>query len=185
MPFRPEPHQPDFASLIVSLDNSKIQRDNYALYQTIFLLIQAVTRARDLLLKKIEDLEDAIIILNGAAFKTVEVDLGSTPTWRGKFTIVDVSIVSTSRVIIKQAVGPYTGKGTRADEAEMDQLWCVAEPQFHQATVYWRTQQAQTASFSEIRGMQPNHDAFLGSLTQTVIGKVKGNFKFNYAVVQS
>jgi len=50
MPFKPPSVQPDFSSLVTSLDNSKIQSTNYALYQTIYFLIHNVNSARNLLL---------------------------------------------------------------------------------------------------------------------------------------
>lgn len=53
---------------------------------------------------------------------TVEKDLGSVPHRSGTFTITGAGLVAGKPVLIQQAVGPYTGKGTRADEAEMDRL---------------------------------------------------------------
>ena len=76
MPFRPPPHQPDFADLIVSLDNSKIQLDNNALYQTIFLLIQRITRARDLLLKELKEGDE---LLSNRTFLTVDDEVAFLP----------------------------------------------------------------------------------------------------------
>ena len=53
----------------------------------------------------------------------VEVDLGSTPKTSGYFQITGLSGLTTGRqVLIRQALGPYTGKGTLADEYEMDTL---------------------------------------------------------------
>jgi len=49
MAFKQPPQLPDFSQLVVSLDNSKIQKTNYALWQTIFLLIQAVTQMQNVL----------------------------------------------------------------------------------------------------------------------------------------
>jgi hypothetical protein len=68
MAFKPEPQQTDFSQLVVSLDNSKIQLNNYALYQTIFLLIQAVTRSRDLMLAQIEELEEDTAALDNVGY---------------------------------------------------------------------------------------------------------------------
>ena len=51
----------------------------------------------------------------------MEVDLGSTPARSGKFLLSGQSGLSTGRnVRFDQALGPYTGKGTLADEYEMD-----------------------------------------------------------------
>lgn len=56
------------------------------------------------------------------ALTTVEVNLGSTPRRSGRFTISGSGWTANKPVVIRQANGPYTGKGTRADEAEMDQV---------------------------------------------------------------
>lgn len=50
MAFKPPANQPDFSSLVTSLDNSKIQSTNYALYQTIYFLIHNINSSRNLLL---------------------------------------------------------------------------------------------------------------------------------------
>ena len=56
------------------------------------------------------------------SFTTTEVSLGAAPFARrsGHFTIAGSGLTINKPVVIKQAVGPYTGKGTRFDEAEMD-----------------------------------------------------------------
>ena len=91
----------------------------------------------------------------GTTLTTVEKDLGSSPRRAGKFTITGLSGLTISKpVSIMQAVGPYTGKGTRADEAEMDGL----------------TVSASVTSATEIT-------AYWNAAT-----RVKGNFKFNYFV---
>lgn len=51
---------------------------------------------------------------------TVEIDLGATPRYSGSFTIAGAGLTTGKPVYVQQAVGPYTGKGTLADEAEMD-----------------------------------------------------------------
>lgn len=53
---------------------------------------------------------------------TVEVDLGSYPRSNGKFYITSAGLTIGKPVLIQQASGSYTGKGTRTDEAEMDGL---------------------------------------------------------------
>ncbi len=76
----------------------------------------------------------------GGSATTVEVDLGSTATWRGKFTITDASIGASSKVLCWQAPGPYTGKGTLADEAELAPVQVIAvEPAAGSAIVKWAT----------------------------------------------
>ncbi len=88
-----------------------------------------------------------------AAVTQVETNLGSIPRQSGQFTITDANISPASLVMVTQAGGPYTGKGTLADEAEMDQVQCAPSPSNGSATVYWGSQY-----------------------------KVVGNFKFNYMV---
>lgn len=58
------------------------------------------------------------------AFLSVEVNLGSVPTWSGSFTIAGAGMTIGKPVLIQQAVGPYTGKGG-ADEAQ-DQVTASA-----------------------------------------------------------
>lgn len=89
----------------------------------------------------------------GLTFTEVEKNLGAAKTG-GKFTIAGTGMTTGKPVLINQAVGPYTGKGTRADEAEMDQVSVSAS--VTSATVI-------TAYWSSPR-------------------RVRGNFKFNYAV---
>jgi len=91
-----------------------------------------------------------------SAWTTVDVDLGDDPVSEGTFTITDEGIQSDSKVLVQQAAGPYTGKGTLADEFLMDQLQCAADPGNGNATVYFR--------------------ALSGA-------RVKGSFKFFYTVV--
>lgn len=52
----------------------------------------------------------------------VEVDLGSTPRRSGSFQLTTTGLTADQHVVIEQVNGPYTGKGTLADEAEMDQI---------------------------------------------------------------
>ncbi len=85
----------------------------------------------------------------------VEVNLGSTLQTSGNFVISGLSGLNTGDpVLVRQAVGPYTGKGTLADEFEMDVV-NVAGKVASASTIqcYWST------------------DSF-----------VSGNFKFLYAV---
>jgi hypothetical protein len=91
----------------------------------------------------------------GASATTVEKNLGATAINQGTFTITDAAILATDKVLVTQAPGPYTGKGTRADEAQMDTISCIAVPAAGSATVYWR---------AVSRGA----------------GFARGNFKFTY-----
>lgn len=85
---------------------------------------------------------------------TAEVNVGSTARRSGHFTITTSGLTSGKAVSIQQAVGPYTGKGTLADEAEMDGI----------------TVSASTTSTTEIKAYWTSRTA------------VRGNFKFNYVV---
>jgi hypothetical protein len=127
----------------------------------------------------------------GGSATTVEVNTGSAAIWQGKFTITDGTITSSSKVLCWQAPGPYTGKGTMADEAEMAPVEVLAvEPATGTAVVKWRSVQgfhprielsrplnrtpASAVAFDivgerEIQGMK-------------VLGKVRGNIKFSYLV---
>lgn len=88
---------------------------------------------------------------------TAEVSLGAAPRARraGSFQITGLSGLTTGKpVSIQQASGPYTGKGVRTDEAEMDQVLVTAK--VLSTTViqaYWKSEQ-----------------------------RVRGNFKFDYVV---
>lgn len=90
----------------------------------------------------------------GLTLTTVEKDLGSVPVNAGTFTIAG-SFTAGKAVLITQAAGPYTNKGTLEDEAEMDPIT---------ATAY-------TVDTTTIRAYW--HAAH---------GPVQGNVKFNYAV---
>lgn len=85
---------------------------------------------------------------------TVEKDLGSVPVSAGTFTIAG-TFTAAKPVLISKAAGPYTGKGTREDEAEMDPITCTGYTvDVATIRVYW----------------------------QSMDGPVVGNHKFNYAV---
>lgn len=62
------------------------------------------------------------------ALTVVEVDLGAAPLFSGSFTfVIPLGPPIGSAILIQQAGGPYTGKGTLPDEAEMDQLLVTAQ----------------------------------------------------------
>jgi hypothetical protein len=56
----------------------------------------------------------------GLTLTTVEVTIGTIPRKAGRFTIAGAGLTVGKPVLIQQASGPYTGKGSRADEAEAD-----------------------------------------------------------------
>lgn len=106
--------------------------------------------------------------------KTVEVDLGATPIWQGRFTITDAAITTASKLLVWQAPGPYTGKGTRADEADIQPIMISSVVAFNgSATVNWQTPPAYTDGAAGLMG--------LGDIDLRK-GYVKGNVKFNYTV---
>lgn len=82
MAFKPEAKQPDFSSLVTSLDNSGTQVTNYSLYQTILFLIQNVERARNLLLANINTIDQEISELFAASFLTVNLETNDFPNSR-------------------------------------------------------------------------------------------------------
>lgn len=79
----------------------------------------------------------------------VSASLGATPAYSGTFTFVPGGVLTPGRaVLINQAPGPYTGKGTRSDEAEMDGI--IASAVCEDATnirVYWSSQYLVVGSF--------------------------------------
>jgi hypothetical protein len=127
----------------------------------------------------------------GGSATTVEVNLGSTATFRGKFTITDAAISGTSKVLVWQAPGPYTGKGTRADEAEMQPVSViVAEPGAGSAVVKWQTPPMVVETFSMRVGGQPASGIVPGFKDPQALagpavrrGRVRGNVKFTYQVL--
>ena len=89
----------------------------------------------------------------GTTLTTVEKDLGSAKR-SGSFTIAGAGMTIGKPVLISKAVGPYTNKGTLADEAEMDII--SANASVTSATVitaYW-----------------------------TASGPITGNVKFDYFI---
>lgn len=73
-------------------------------------------------------------------YSTVEVNLGSFPRKTGRFTISGSGLTAGKPVQIWQAVGPYTGKGTREDEVEMDMVKATGIVlNTTTITVYWNS----------------------------------------------
>lgn len=54
------------------------------------------------------------------AYAIAEINLGDKAKYSGSFDIVGSGFTPGRMARISQAPGPYTGKGTLADEAEMD-----------------------------------------------------------------
>jgi hypothetical protein len=123
------------------------------------------------------------------AATTVEVNLSAVATWRGRFTITDAAISSTSKVLCWQAPGPYTGKGTLADEAEAQPVSVISvTPATGSAVVTWETPpmlvtvpRAQMGQSIPITNYPKDPQAIaMGPAFRR--GKVRGNVKFSYAV---
>lgn len=119
---------------------------------------------------------------------TVEVDLGATPRFRGQFTITDASITATSKVLVWQAPGPYTGKGTRADEAELQPVQVIAvEPAAGSAVVRWQTPPSFGVDNPLADRGKVNASTQIAALSRVETlrrgGLVRGNVKFSYTVL--
>lgn len=123
----------------------------------------------------------------GGAATTIEVNLGTTPRTSGKFTITDAAIGASSKVLAWQAPGPYTGKGSRADEAELAPVIVVSvEPAVGSAVVKWETPPVYAHKRFVPSGSQ-NTVTHLAAQApprfDTVrINTVRGNVKFSYLV---
>ena len=103
----------------------------------------------------IQEVRDEATGGTGLSLTEVEKNLGSTPKTSGSFQITGLSgLTADDPVLIRQTVGPYTGKGTRADEYELDSI-NVGGKVANATTIqcYWRS------------------DSW-----------VRGNYKFVYAV---
>jgi len=68
--FKPESPQPEYADLITSLVNSGQQTKNNALFQTVYLLLQRLTKSKNLFEKDLKDLQDFINKLGNVTFLT-------------------------------------------------------------------------------------------------------------------
>jgi hypothetical protein len=117
---------------------------------------------------------------------TVEVDLG-TPKCCGTFTLTLAAITPASIIQVWQAPGPYTGKGTLADEAEMEPVSVIyAEPLNGSAVVSWQVPPMLVYVPIIASGRQntsaQNSQLGPSSITQRA-GVVSGKVKFNYLVV--
>ena len=73
----------------------------------------------------------------GFSLSQVEVNVGG-PARSGRFTITDAALAAGDQLLVAQAADLYTGKGTRYDEAEMDQIVTRGViTALGSATVYW------------------------------------------------
>lgn len=124
----------------------------------------------------------------GASWTVYEADLGATPVNCGRFTITDAAITASSKVVVMQAPGPYTGKGTEADEAEMDPITCIAYPASGSAVVAWETVGGYVLTQDPPHGhraqITTHGAAYVDRPPRTLVklGAVVGNVKFQYQV---
>jgi hypothetical protein len=129
----------------------------------------------------------------GMVVTTIEVDLGRTPLSRGTFTVTDAGVTSTTKIMIWQAMSSLTGKGSLADENEMDTLLLKATAGTGNFKVNWEANEgfvlAPVIAGGFVKGgiltSRPNTGAYptadINRLFRTVkLGKVVGRFKFNY-----
>lgn len=125
----------------------------------------------------------------GSTATEIEQDLGADPVSSGRFSFSDATISATSKVIMWQAPGPYTGKGTLADEAEMQPILVSAVvPAAGSATVLWRTPEIAVVVESPANGgtTRGTTDTLRQQATNVVVrrlGKTRGNVKFHYMVL--
>lgn len=96
-------------------------------------------------------------IMGSPSIVTIEINIGTYPVFSGTFDILASNLTIGRTIIVSQACGPYTGKGTLADEAEMDIVNTVGYI-FDDSTIrcYWNS--------------------------ATLVG---GNIKFSYQVIIS
>lgn len=120
----------------------------------------------------------------GGSATTIEVNLGTTAKWTGRFTITDAAITAAKKVLCWQAPGPYTGKGTRADEAEVQPVNVIAvSPAAGSAIVYWQTPPYVTGYNQLLRGTGAASGDLSYAQANRRLGKVRGNVKFTYQVL--
>lgn len=82
MAWKAPAQQPDFSSLFTSLSNSKVQVQNYSLYQTIFFLITNTSKARDLLVAAVDTINEQISQILASSFLTINDETADFPNSR-------------------------------------------------------------------------------------------------------
>lgn len=121
MPFKKEPQQPDFSSLVTSLDNSRTQLTNYSLYQTVLFLIRNTAKARDLLVDSIDTINEQISEILAASFLTVNDETGDFPNSRQLLAGTGITFndaVAGKRTISANATG-FVPMSTGAEPLEV------------------------------------------------------------------
>lgn len=132
MAFKPPPKQPDFSSLIISLDNSKTQISNYSLYQTIFFLITNTGKARDLLIDSIDTINEQISEILASSFLTVNDETVDFPNSRqllaGLGIAFDDTVAGRRTISATAGANYYDSPLTDGDEDETDLIFANADP---------------------------------------------------------
>jgi hypothetical protein len=110
--------------------------------------------------------------------------------FQGAFTITDAAITATSKILCWQAPGPYTGKGTRADEAALQPVSVLSvEPATGSAVVQWQTPPSYTQQLKLPDGSRfatsaaLNEQMLFPTLIPRRVGRVRGPVKFFYLVL--
>lgn len=126
----------------------------------------------------------------GPSVSATTVETALPLGFQGSFTITDAAISATSKVLCWQAPGPYTGKGTRADEATMQPVSVISvEPATGAAVVQWQTPPAFTQRIELPDGKRfatsavGNEQMLFPTLIPRRVGRVRGNVKFSYLVL--
>jgi hypothetical protein len=68
--FKKPPEQPQYADLITSLDNSRQQIKDNALWQTVYILLQRLTKSKNMFLDDLKDLEALLDKFKNISFLT-------------------------------------------------------------------------------------------------------------------
>jgi len=82
MAFKRPIEKPEYADLITSLANSGQQTKNNALYQTIYLLLQRLTKSKILLDKDLEEIDNVVNELKNLTFITLDNETIKLPNSR-------------------------------------------------------------------------------------------------------
>lgn len=115
---------------------------------------------------------------------TIEENLGVTPIFSGSFLIVDAAITPASKVLAWQAPGPYTGKGTRLDEAALQPVQVIAvSAGAGFGVLHWQTPPIYVTVPVRPDGRPARLVYGDQQLTTRRIGRVRGNVKFSYVVL--
>lgn len=133
MSFKPPAQQPDFSSLFTSLSNSKVQVQNYSLYQTIFFLITNTAKSRDLLVAAIDSINEDISSILASSFLTINDESADFPNSRQLLAGVGITFDDTIpniRTISSSASSGdyYDSPLTDGDEDETDLIFANADP---------------------------------------------------------